>query len=179
VAARDYALAESARPFLGSSGFTLIAVAALLSTFSAINATLYGAARISYTIAKEGELPAVLEKKLWNRPIEGLLITSGLTLLVANLLNLSSISVMGSAGFLLIFAAVNAANMRLHTKTSSRIWISGIGVVVCLIALGILTWHTATTAPEELRVLIVMVGSAFTIEAIYRRLTGRVIHLSK
>ena len=34
--ARDYALAESARPFLGSLGFILIAVAALLSTSSAI-----------------------------------------------------------------------------------------------------------------------------------------------
>ncbi len=48
VAAKDYALAEAARPFLGQAGFTLIAVAAMLSTASAINATLYGAARLSY-----------------------------------------------------------------------------------------------------------------------------------
>ncbi len=32
-----------------------------------------------YIIARSGELPAALEKKLWNQPIEGLLITSGLT----------------------------------------------------------------------------------------------------
>ncbi len=55
VAAKDYALAEAARPFLGQAGFTLIAIAALLSTASAINATLYGAARLSYVIAKDGE----------------------------------------------------------------------------------------------------------------------------
>lgn len=74
--AKDYALAEAARPFLGSFGYLLITLAALLSTLSAINATLYGAARLSYTIAKDGELPAVLERKLWNRPVEGLLITN-------------------------------------------------------------------------------------------------------
>jgi hypothetical protein len=56
VAAKDYALAEAAKPFLGSFGYLLITVAALLSTLSAINATLYGAARLSYTIAKDGEL---------------------------------------------------------------------------------------------------------------------------
>ncbi len=51
VAAKDYALAEAARPFLGQTGFTLIAIAAMLSTASAINATLYGSARLSYCIA--------------------------------------------------------------------------------------------------------------------------------
>jgi amino acid transporter len=40
AAARDYALAAAARPMLGQAGFTLIAIAALLSTTSAINATL-------------------------------------------------------------------------------------------------------------------------------------------
>lgn len=175
VAARDYALAESARPFLGSFGFTLIAIAALLSTSSAINATLYGASRTSYMIAKEGELPEILEKKIWNRPIEGLLITSALTLLIANLFDLSSISMMGSAGFLLIFAVVNASNVRLYAKTHSQRWISALGVIVCLSALGALIWQTALIAPQKLWVLVAMVGLAFPIEAVYRILTGRVI----
>ena len=78
VQAKDYALAEAARPFLGRPGFALIAVAAMLSTASAINATLYGAARLSYTIARDGELPAGLERKVWGEPVEGLLITAGL-----------------------------------------------------------------------------------------------------
>jgi amino acid transporter len=173
--ARDYALAESAKPFLGSFGFVLIAIAALLSTGSAINATLYGAARTSYTIAKDGELPEVLEKTIWNRPIEGLLITSGVTLLVANFFDLSRISMMGSAEFLLIFAAVNAANARLHAKTGSHKWVPMLGVILCLGALGILIWQRATTSVAELWVLVAMVGLAFSIEAVYRRLTGRVI----
>lgn len=175
VEAKDYALAEAAKPFLGQTGFTLIAVAALLSTASAVNATLYGASRISYIIAKEGELPAALEKKMWNNPVEGLLIVAVLTLLVSNLFNLSSISMMGSAGFLILFAAVNGANVRLKAKTKSRAWISVLGVVVCLLALAALIWQTARTHPANLLVLVVLGGAAFAIEGIYRAATGRSI----
>ena len=50
-------------------------------------------------IAKDGELPAVLEKKVWNEPLEGLLITAGGALLIANLFDISSLSTMGSYNF--------------------------------------------------------------------------------
>ena len=173
VGARDYALAESARPFLGSFGFVLIAIAALLSTSSAINATLYGAARISYIIAKEGELPQILEKKVWHHPIEGLLVTAAVTLIIANSLDLSSISMMGSAGFLLIFAAVNGSNVILCKETSSRMWISALGVVVCIIALGALVWHQARIEPAKLWVLLIMAGLARGAEATYRFVAKR------
>ncbi len=179
IAAKDYALAEAARPSLGQTGFILIAVAAMLSTASAINATLYGAARLSYVIAKDGELPAIMEKKIWGKPIEGLLITAGATLLIANLVDLSSMSTMGSAGFLLIFAAVNGANVLLAEDTNSRRWLSLIGVGLCLCALGSLLWQTAITAPGKLWILFIMLAASFFIEALFRLTTGRTINLSK
>lgn len=179
VDAKDYALAEAARPFLGQTGFLLIAFAALLSTVSAINATLYGTVRLSYIIAKDGELPNELERKVWNKPIEGLLITSGATLLIANLVNLSSISTMGSVGFLLIFAAVNGANAILADETQSKSWLSLIGVLLCLSALASLLWQTANRSPHQLWIPFVMIGVAFLIEAAFRVVTGRTISLSK
>jgi amino acid transporter len=179
VAAKDYALAEAARPSLGQTGFLLIAVAAMLSTASAINATVYGAARLSYVIAKDGELPDIMEKKVWGKPVEGLLITAGFTLLIANLADLSSMSTMGSAGFLLIFAAVNGANALLAKDTGSRSWISLIGVGFCLCALGSLLWQTAVTTPGKLWILFIMVGASFLIEITFRLTTGRTIHLPK
>ena len=68
--ASDFALAEAAKPSLGQLGFTLVAISAVLATFSAINATLYGSARLAYTIAEEGELPPFLEKKIWNQQMQ-------------------------------------------------------------------------------------------------------------
>ncbi|MDK2826288.1 MAG: uncharacterized protein PWQ63_987 [Methanolobus sp.] len=175
VQAQDYALAVAAKPFLGTFGFNLISVAALLSTTSAINATLYGASRVSYIIAKDGELPEILDKKIWNRPVEGLLLTSIMTLFVANLFDLSSISIMGSAGFLLIFGAVNAANVRLHKRTKSKKWISITGIVACVVALMTLIWYVLTNSPADIYVLIVMVFLAFAVEYLYREYTGRKI----
>lgn len=177
LGAKDYALAEAARPFLGQAGFQLIAIAAMLSTASAINATLYGTARLSYCIAKDGELPRSLAHKVWNEPVEGLLITTVLTLLVANLVNLSNISTMGSAGFLLIFAAVNAANARRASQTSSHRWISILGIVLCIAALVSLLFQNLRQSPQQLWIPVAMFALAFLVEVFYRLATGRKIRL--
>src|SRR5215467_6822269 len=73
---KDYALAEAAKPFLGQFGFRLIAVAALFSTASAINATLFGCANVCYMIARDGELPAGLSRTEWKDATGGLLLTA-------------------------------------------------------------------------------------------------------
>jgi amino acid transporter len=173
VHAKDYALAVAARPFLGEAGFVVIAVAALLSTASAINATLYGASRISYIIAKFGELPTALERNVWRKPIDGLLVTAVLTLMVANAFDLTNISMMGSAGFLIIFAAVNAGNALRWRETKSHRVVSAVGAVGCVLALGALLWIRAAADPTTLWVLAAMVALSVGIEAVYRAITGR------
>lgn len=179
--AQDYALAAAVKPFLGHFGFVLIAIAALLATCSAINATLYGSARISYIIAKTGELPKELEKVTGKKkmPLDGLIITSALSLLMANLFRVDRISTMGSAGFLIIFAMVNLSNALLYKETGGKRWLSITGFIVCLIAVGALIWQTARTVPGNLWVLIIMVGISFIIELTYRGITGREIRLAK
>jgi len=173
AAAQDYALAAAARPVLGAAGFLLITVAALLSTASAINATLYGTARVSYSIAKEGELPEDLERRVWDRPFEGLLITAAVALLAANLLDLSSISVAGSAGFLFIFLAVNAACYRLADRAHSSRGVALLGCALCAAALVILLAEIGLSAPERLIVPAILFVSAFGIEGAYRRARER------
>lgn len=167
VASQDFALAQAAKPSLGQTGFVLVAISAVLATLSAINATLYGAARLSYVIASEGELPVFLENKIWNQPLTGLLLTAGLSSLLANSVDLSDISTMASTGFLLIFAIVNAANFKLsNTIHSSRI-ISGLGFLLCISALVTLIVHTTEDTPVQLWVLLAMVLISIMIEASY------------
>lgn len=59
---KDYVLAAAAKPFLGVMGFRIMALAALVSTSSAVNTALYGGANISYLLAKEGCLPVFFER---------------------------------------------------------------------------------------------------------------------
>jgi amino acid transporter len=178
VEAKDYALAFAAKPFLGQFGFVLISIAALLSTASAINATVYGSARLSYIIAKDGELPEFLEENVWNKPLEGLLITSAVTLFVANIFDLSSLSTMGSAGFLLIFAAVNLANAKLSEQTKSIKTISYIGAGLCIGALISLLWHTITTEINHLWIFIGMIVLSVSLEGAFRLFSKRKINIT-
>ncbi len=146
---KDYALAEAAKPSLGKVGFTVVAISALLATFSAINATIYGNARLGFYLAKDGELPEVLEKSAWNRPLGAVLLTTFLSLLLANLVDLESIAIMGSAGFLLVFAVVNAAAFKFGEKIGANRVITGIGALLCLISLVVLlvnTWRENSNA---------------------------------
>ena len=173
INSRDYALAEAARPALGGFGFAMIGVAAMLSTASAINATLYGSARMTYTIAKSRELPAQLDQPVWNQPLEGLLITAAATVLLANVLDLASISTMGSAGFLIIFAAVNLAEAHTARRRGSTPWISVAAAVACVAALAALI---AKSSLESVSVLVAMVALSFGIESTFRKISGRPIH---
>ena len=166
---RDYVLAAAARPFLGTAGFKLIAVAAVVSTASAINATLYGAAKFTYLMARHGELPERLGKPIWDRPIGGLLATTLGTLLVVNTVNIQGISLMGSAGFLIVFAAVNFAAVRLAGDTRARVALSLAGAVACAGSLAALTLYTATHNPAQLGVLGGLLAAAVVGEGIVRR----------
>src|SRR3982074_3246152 len=131
--ARDYALAEAARPFLGQFGFRLIAIAALFSTASAINATLFGSANCCYMIARDGELPAGLSRTEWKQATGGLLLTAALVVVVTLIFDLSGIAMMGSAAFLLIYAAVNAGHLRVLGQTGANAGTVSLAMVSCLV----------------------------------------------
>jgi amino acid transporter len=174
---KDYALAEAARPALGAVGFEMVAVAALLATLSAINATVYGNARLGYTLAVDGELPEILEDRAWNEPAAGVLIVGGLALLMANTIDLTEIAIISSAGFLLVFAVVNAAAVVLGHDTGARRWISATGCATSLVALITLLAHTYADDPHALWVFLAFCGFSLAFELLYPRLRERELKL--
>ena len=66
---QEYVLAVAARPTLGEAGFVLIGIAALMSTASAINATLFGSARLAMVMAAEHALPRVFSMRERTRDV--------------------------------------------------------------------------------------------------------------
>ncbi len=173
VKAKDYVLAEAAKPFLGEFGFVLISIAALLSTASAINATLYGTARISYLVAKYGELPKVFARKIWHGAYEGLIIIAAFTVVAALSFDLENISVAGSLGFLLVFGAVNLANFKLARKTRANRGLAALGAVACLVSAVVLVFHNLKTSPQSLKSSFIVIVATFVFELIYRLVTKR------
>jgi len=176
-ATKDYALAAAAKPALGETGFVLVSVSALMATFSAINATIYGNARLGYSLAKDGELPELLEEKVWSRPVSGVLLTTGLSLLLANLVDLQAIAILGSAGFLVVFAAVNAAGYKLAAEAKANKVICAVAMLACLAALAALLWDTWRETPQALWVFLGMVVFAALFELVYSKWRGHKFHL--
>jgi len=162
----DFALAQAASTSLGHNGFIMVSVSAVLATFSAINATLYGASRLSFTIATEGELPANLERRTWNQPI-GLHITALIGLSIAIGLPVASISALASAIFLAAFAVVNAAAFKDLKSDRRGRFISAMGVVGCAASLVIVIARSVTNDPMAMLILVILVMSALAAEHLF------------
>jgi len=171
--AKDYALAVAAKPALGQLGFTIVSAAALLATFSAINATIYGNARLGFIIAKEGELPALLNQERRNIPEMGVVVTAVLSLFMANSIDLTEIAIIGSASFLLIFFLVNISAYKLAREiNASRI----IVLAACLAsgaALLTLLFHTSSSNARAIIVFVSLIAISIAFELIYGRLIRR------
>ena len=172
--AKDYALAEAAKPFLGQFGFKLIAVAAVLSTSSAVNATLYGASNVSYQIARDGQLPGTFTHAIWNRHVEGLFITAGLSIAFVVAFDLGPIAMMASAAFLIVYSAVNVAHLRVRHETGAHPALIVASLLACVLMFVLLMIYIVGHAPAAAWIALVatLVGS-FIIEAVYRARTGR------
>jgi len=177
----DTALSVAAQDIMGRTGYIAIAIAALMATSSAINATFFSTGRLTYMIASAGELPADLEKSRRGIHFIGVLITAVLALVIANLVPLEAIATMGSAGFLLLFMAVNIANVRLARETGSRAWLSSLAALSTVIALIVLCVEVEENPAtrNHLWILAGMILASLGIEFLYRKFTGRGLALTR
>jgi len=162
----DFALAQASLPFFGKAGFKLIALAALLSTASAINATLFGAANVSYMVARDGELPQYFARTEWRGASGGLLITTALVLVFIMFFDLARITMMGSGAFLLIYAAVNAGHLRITAQTGASKILVMIPMMLCLILFAILEVYTWQHSHAAVYTMLLLLGGSFALEQI-------------
>lgn len=103
----EVALAIAGRQAFGTTGLIIVTIAAAFSTGSAINSTLFATARLTYTVAEDGELPAVLDHKnaagIPDRAVIGLGTAAAILAAVGTL---STLIETASLAFLFTFAVV-------------------------------------------------------------------------
>ena len=174
VRAQENALAEAARPFLGSAGFLLISVGALFSISSALNATLFGGANIAYSLARDGELPEVFERKVWFGSTEGLFITAGLGLIFALFFNLNAIASITSTVFTVIYIFVLISHFRISKQVGgNRVLITFNLIVLTGVFLALLRYQWQTQIDTFYATLVIF-AAALLIEYLYRRMKRRI-----
>ncbi len=165
---QEYVLAVAARPMLGEFGFVLIGIAALLSTASAINATLFGAARLAMVMASENDLPRAFFLREHTRavPWVSLIALTAMALVFALAAPLAIISTFSSATFLLIFFAVNLSAWRLRAKIGLAAPWPFVGALLTAASFVLLMAHSYATAPLSLAWIAGFYAAAVIVELV-------------
>ncbi len=168
----ETAIAEAARPALGDAGFTVMAVVALLSTAGATNATLYASGNLTGMLAEERMFPTWFGSRSRLGPHGGLLITTALVLVVANLVDLSAIASVGSAVALMVFLLVALAGWRRRADTHSSPALILLAMAVVAVVLGFFAVDTYQNAPATFGAILALGALAVVLDACVRRWMG-------
>jgi amino acid transporter len=155
VQKKEVSLAIAGQKALGTSGKWLVSLAAVFSTASAINATLFATARLGRTVSDRGELPqAVGRLNRQGIPHVSLVTLGVLSAVLAVIGSLSGLVEVASLTFLITFATVNILAAKTLPK---RRWIPVAGAAGALLSTVLLSMKLIKTDPLALVVLVVLI----------------------
>jgi amino acid transporter len=137
VAQKEVAFAGAGQAALGTAGYWIASLGALLAASSAINATLFSTARQMHEIALAHELPALFSKSRAGLPVIALGFLAVFGAAFALLPDITALLTFGSAIFLAVFGGTNLLACLVVAGFWPRL-ISGTGFLACLGALIVL-----------------------------------------
>ena len=165
----ETAIAEAARPALGDAGFVMMAIAALLATSSSVNATIYASGGLTSMLAQVGQFPPFFGRESPLGRHAGLMITAGLVIVIANLVDLSAIASVGSAIALVVFMLVAMAGYRRRRDTGAHTLIALAAIGACMIVLALFAIDTARNAPETFAAIVVIGLLSVVFDYVWKR----------
>ncbi len=139
---KEIALVEVARHFFSGGGVMLL-VAGLISTMSALNATVFSSARVAFAMGRDRNFPTFFSKVHSKNftPHWGILVSLLIIILMAVSLPIEDVASAADIMFLLLFLQVNIAMIRLRKKrpdldrgffTPFFPWLSILGIALLL-----------------------------------------------
>ncbi|WP_414837066.1 APC family permease [Candidatus Nanohalococcus occultus] len=153
--------------FASSVMAALIYLAALFSTASAINATLFGTARFSHKMASDNELPNVFSfRNKKGVPSYSLLIIGSLTVLFSFLGSLEEITTFASVTFIVVFSAVNYIALKEAENQRNKL-IAGLGIIGTVGSFLLLVNHLYVDKPQVLVFIAVLFSALGILETLY------------
>lgn len=172
----DTALAEAARPALGDAGVVMIAVAAMLSTSSSVNANIYAATGSTRQLAQAGLFPPVFGRLARVGGTRGLVLSVAAILLLANLADLTAIASLGSVVALAIFLVTATAAFRVRVEIGARTSVLVAAIVVTLGVLAVFVVDTARTAPQTFSAMVGILALAVVLDVVWSVVRRRRSH---
>lgn len=159
IAQKEVALSIAGQKAFGIAGLVLVTIAAVFSTGSAINATLFSTARLMDTVAKKKGLPLIFAKENQAHvPYYAVLTMAGLAAVLATIGSLSALVDAASLIFLITFAVVNFISFQ--QKMRYRFF-SLFGAIACLVAIVISSYAQLQENPIPLIIILSFLALAF------------------
>jgi len=174
IKAKDYALAEAAKPAFGETGFVIMSIAALISTASSINANLYAVTNVTYQMAVNGELPEVYERNVWHST-QGLVVSTIILIVFVLFFDLTQIAAIGSISILFIHALVHIGHLLKIDKTKASKILVVLAILGTFTAIGLALNYTSKHIPSVGYYIAGGFMLAFLIEIFLRLITKRVV----
>lgn len=148
---KETVLAQVAQPILGRFGYSLVVAAAVISTGSAINATIFATARLGKRAADEGELPGWLTKELSGSiPVRFAILMAGLAFVIQFTGSLDQITEFSSLIFLFVFGTVNLTALWHGEYPSWTAVFPVVGSLGCWGAVAVLIYSFYRSHPDVL-----------------------------
>ena len=115
---KELAILEGSRQFMPFGGI-IILIGGLLSTMSALNATIYSSSRVAFAMARENNLPAIFKRISRKRrtPTVAIIGSSIMVALMAVALPLEDVASAAAVMFLFLFILVNISILKLRRTT--------------------------------------------------------------
>jgi len=107
-------------------------------------------------LAQVGQFPPFFGRESPLGRHAGLMITAGLVIVIANLVDLSAIASVGSAIALVVFMLVAMAGYRRRRDTGAHTLIALAAIGACMIVLALFAIDTARNAPETFAAILVI-----------------------
>ncbi|MCF6183436.1 MAG: hypothetical protein L3J56_02210, partial [Bacteroidales bacterium] len=130
-----------------------------------------------YSLAKDGELPDFIERKIWFKSTEGLYITAGLGLLFALFFDLGAIASITSTVFTVIYIFVLISHLKLQKKYGGNKILIIINLTVLVVVFAALIKYQWDTQKSAFYASIFTFLGAFIVEYIYRKFRKREIKI--
>lgn len=154
-----------AQSFLGKISVIVIVLAALLSTGSALNATLFSAARLLKRLVTEDLMPGELTSSA-DVPLRPLLVLGVPVALLSVLASLSAISSFSSLAFLVLFGSINSIAFGQRDSALTTV-IPGMGTVGSALGAIALLYHLYANSFGVFVIVLVLAVAVIAAELLY------------
>ena len=162
----ERALAVAADPVV-PHGYTIISLAALFSTGSAINATLFSSAHFAKGMLSDGLLPQQLgDEQTDGLPAKTVLVLGAVTAAFAALGSLGAITAFASLAFIVVFGLVSGLAFRSEEAETVAL-VPAVGAVGSLLFFGLMFWHLYSAERGTFWAVVVLAMAVVAVELLW------------